>query len=147
VPPDRFDLRVTANGAPEYWAEQAMARLRPVFDPKKATALFIGRYQPFHDGHKALIVKGLERVGQACVAVRNTQGIDDKNPFDFEYVRARIEHGLREFEGRFVVFPLPNITNIFYGRDVGYAIERIDLDAAIEEVSATEVRKKTFASN
>jgi hypothetical protein len=37
---------------------------------------------------------------------------------------------------------VPNITNIFYGRDVGYAIERIDLDAAIEEVSATEARKK-----
>jgi hypothetical protein len=32
-------------------------------------------------------------------------------------------------------------------RDVGYAMERIDLDAAIEEMSATEVRKKTFASH
>jgi hypothetical protein len=41
-----------------------------------------------------LIIEGLRRVGQACIAVRNTQGIDDKNPFDFEYVRARIEHGL-----------------------------------------------------
>jgi hypothetical protein len=35
VPPDGFDLRVTAHGPPEYWAEQAMMRLRPVFDPKK----------------------------------------------------------------------------------------------------------------
>jgi len=61
-------------------------------------------------------------------------------------VRSRIEHGLREFEGRFIVIPLPNITNIFYGRDVGYAIERIDLDAATEGVSATDVRKRTFAS-
>jgi adenylylsulfate kinase len=34
VAPDRFDLRVTAHGPPEYWAEQAMVRLRPVFDPK-----------------------------------------------------------------------------------------------------------------
>jgi adenylylsulfate kinase len=146
VPPERFDLRVTAKGSLEYWAEQAMTQLRPVFDSKKPTALFIGRYQPFHEGHRALIIEGLRRVGQACIAVRNTQGIDDKNPFDFEYVRARIEHGLREFEGRFVVVPLPNITNVFYGRDVGYAIERIDLDAATEDVSATEVRKKTFAN-
>jgi adenylylsulfate kinase len=146
VPPDRFDLRVAANGSPEYWAEEAMKLLRPVFDPKKPTALFIGRYQPFHNGHRTLIVEGLKRVGQACIAVRNTQGVDDKNPFDFEYVRSRIEHGLREFEGRFIVVPLPNITNIFYGRDVGYVIERIELDAAIEGVSATEVRKTTFAS-
>jgi adenylylsulfate kinase len=146
VPPDRLDLRVTANGTPEYWAEEAMKLLRPVFDPKKPTALFLGRYQPFHDGHRALIVEGIKRVGQACIAVRNTQGVDDKNPFDFEYVRSRIEHGLREFEGRFIVVPLPNITNIFYGRDVGYTIERIELDVATEGVSATEVRKKTFAS-
>src|SRR5262249_13944176 len=60
VPPDRFDLRVTAHGPPEYWAEQAMMRLRPVVDPKKPTALFIGRYQPFHEGHRALIVEGLQ---------------------------------------------------------------------------------------
>ena len=78
--------------------------------------------------------------------MRNTQGVDDKNPFDFEYVRARIEHGLRELEGRFIVVPLPNITNIFYGRDVGYTIERIELDAATEGVSATELRKRTFTS-
>jgi adenylylsulfate kinase len=145
VPPERFDLRVTSNGAPEFWAEQAMMRLRPVFDPKKPTALFVGRYQPFHEGHRTLIVEGIRRVGQACIAVRNTQGIDSKNPFDFEYVRSRIEHGLREFEGRFLVVPIPNISHIFYGRDVGYAIERIDLDDAIESISATEMRRKLSA--
>jgi hypothetical protein len=142
VPPEHFDLRIGADGTPEYWAEEAMKRLRPVFDPKKPTALFVGRYQPFHDGHKALIVEGLKRVGQVCIAVRTTHGIDDKNPFDFEYVRARIEHGLREFEGRFVVVPLPNITNVFYGRDVGYAVEKIDLDASVEDISATEARRR-----
>jgi nicotinic acid mononucleotide adenylyltransferase len=116
--------------------------LRPVFDSKKPTALFVGRYQPFHEAHKALIVEGIRRTGQACIAVRNTHGTDEKNPFDFEYVRARIEHGLREFEGRFIVIPLPNISHIFYGRDVGYAVERIDLDAAYENISATDVRRR-----
>jgi adenylylsulfate kinase len=89
-------------------------RIRPIFDPKRSTALFVGRYQPFHEGHKALIVEGLRRAGQACVAVRDTGGADEKNPFDFEYVRARIEHSLREFEGRFVVIPIPNIKHIFF---------------------------------
>jgi adenylylsulfate kinase len=142
VAPDRFDLRVPAEGSPEYWAEQTVKRLQPVFDPKRPTALFVGRYQPFHDGHKALIVEGINRVGQACIAVRNTAGIDEKNPFDFENVRTRIEHGLREFYGRFTVVALPNITNIFYGRDVGYAIERIDLDEVTEGFSATDIRRK-----
>ena len=63
-----------------------------------------------------------------------------KNPFGFEEVRARIEHALREFEGRFVVVQLPNITNIFYGRDVGYIVERITLDADFEAISATGAR-------
>ena len=147
VPPERFDLRVLPDGTPEYWAEQATVALRPVFDPKKPTALFVGRYQPFHDGHKTLIVEGLKRVGQVCIAVRNTQGTDEKNPFEFEYVRARIEHGLREYEGRFVVIPLPNITSIFYGRDVGYKIERIELDTTIEDISATDARRKLSRSS
>ena len=142
LPPEHFDLRVTPEGTPEYWAEQVMTHLRPVFDPKKPTALFLGRYQPFHDGHKALIAEGIKRVGQACIAIRNTQGTDENNPFEFEYVRARIEHGLREYEGRFIVVPLPNITSIFYGRSVGYTIERIDLDSNIQDISATDVRRK-----
>jgi hypothetical protein len=72
--------------------------------------------------------------------VRDTLGTDDKNPFSFEYVRARIEHGLRQYEGRFVVIPVPNITTIFYGRDVGYLIERIELPSSVEEISATRIR-------
>ncbi len=141
-PPEHFDLRVTADGTPEFWAEQACRLLRPVFDSKKPTALMIGRYQPFHDGHKALIVEAINRVGQVCIAVRDTHGNDEKNPFSFEYVRARIEHGLRAYEGKFSVVALPNITNVFYGRDVGYKIERIDLDDALQQISATEERAK-----
>jgi hypothetical protein len=147
VPPDHFDVRASAHGDPDFWAEQAAKHVRPIFDHKRPTALFIGRYQPFHGGHKALITEGLRRVGQVCVAVRDTNGTDDKNPFDFEYVRARIEHGLREFEGRFTVQRLPNITHVFYGRDVGYAVERIDLDAATNAISATELRRRLLPAD
>jgi len=40
---------------------------------------------------------------------------------------------------------VPNITSIFYGRDVGYKIERIDLDQALQEISATKERAKIGA--
>jgi hypothetical protein len=43
APPERFDIRVTAEGTPRYWAEKILRKLRPVFDPKHPTALFIGR--------------------------------------------------------------------------------------------------------
>jgi len=140
VAPARFDLRVSAEGAPQYWAEQALAQLRPAFDPQKPTALFVGRYQPFHAGHRRLIEEGLRRVGQACIAVRDTHRIDKRNPLTFFAVKQRIEAGLSDYAGRFVVMPVPNITNVFYGRDVGYAIERIFLDESIEAISATRLR-------
>lgn len=140
VAPDRVDLCITADGAPQYWAERALGQLRPAFDPQKPTALFIGRYQPFHGGHQRLIEEGLRRVGQVCIAVRDTHGIDAKNPLPFFAVKQRIETILSAYAGRFVVVPLPNITNVFYGRDVGYTVERIILDEATEAISATEVR-------
>src|SRR5208282_4154158 len=72
VAPERFDLRVEAEGTPQYWAERALAQLRPAFDPQRPTAPFLGRYQPFHRGHLSLIEEGLRRVGQVCIAVRDT---------------------------------------------------------------------------
>ena len=51
----------------------------------------VGRYQPFHNGHRSLILEGLKRVGQVCIAVRDTVGTSGKDPFRFEYVKAWIE--------------------------------------------------------
>jgi cytidyltransferase-like protein len=145
VPPERFDLRVTAEGTPAFWAHRILEKLLPTFNPKAPTALFIGRYQPFHDGHLRLIEEGLKRVGQVCIAVRDTHGTDEKNPFDFQTVKARIEAALWQHRGRFAVVPLPNVTHVFYGRDVGYVVERLVLDETTERISATKVRREIAA--
>jgi adenylylsulfate kinase len=142
VPPERFDVRVTADGAPEYWADRVVNLIRPSFDPQQPTALFVGRWQPFHDGHRALIEEGLRRVGQVCVAVRDTHGMDDSDPLSFEEVKERIEVALSAHPGRFRVVRLPNITNIFYGRDVGYSVERLVLPDDVEKISGTEQRQR-----
>jgi len=142
VPPDRIDIRVTAEGSPRHWAEKALSILRPAYDSRKPTALLIGRYQPFHDGHRKLIELAIDRVGQVCIAVRNTQGTDAKNPLGFFDVKSRIEAGLRHRAGRFEVVSVPNITHVFYGRDVGYVVERLELDAATENISATAIRRE-----
>ena len=144
VPPERYDVRVAAEGTPRLWAERIVQMIRPAFDPKKPTALFIGRYQPFHQGHRRLILEGVRRVGQACIAVRDTQGTGGGNPLSFFEVKQRIEAGLSDIIGCYVVVPLPNITSVFYGRDAGYSIERIQLDDAIEAISATAIRCEAF---
>ena len=145
VPPKRFDLRVSAEGTAQYWAEQALARLRPSFDPQKPTALFVGRYQPFHLGHQRLIEEGLRRVGQVCIAVRDTHGVDENDPLPFFAVKQRIEAALSAYAGRFVVVSLPNITNVFYGSEVGHTVERSVLDDATESISAGRVRRLSSA--
>ncbi|HEY0116380.1 MAG TPA: adenylyl-sulfate kinase, partial [Allosphingosinicella sp.] len=109
-PPAHYDLRVEPEGTPEAWAERIASMLVPTFDPKQPTALFVGRYQPFHEGHRRLIVEGLKRVGQVCIAVRDTAGTSEKDPFRFDYVKARIEAALKDYAGRFTVVPLPNVT-------------------------------------
>ena len=47
-----------------------------------------------------------------------------------------------EFEGRFKIMMVPNITNICYGRGVGYKIEEIVLSDEIQKISATKIRAK-----
>lgn len=132
VPLAHCDLRIAEEGTVEYWPEEAGSRVRPIFDPKRPTALFIGRYQPFHDEHKTLMLAGLRRVGQVCIGVRDTGIADAKKPLAFEEVWAQIEHALRGHEGSFEIVKLPNISHVFYGRDVG---DRIHLDESTEATS------------
>ena len=67
----------------------------------------------------------------------------DDNPFNFETVKKNIEERLNpEFEGRYKIMMVPNITNICYGRGVGYKIEEIVMPEEIQKISATKIRAK-----
>src|SRR5262249_23543115 len=98
------------------------------------------RYQSFHGGHQRL--EGLKRVGQVCIAVRDTQHTDAKDLLSFFDVSRRSEAALRMHAGRFVIVPLPNVSHVCYGRDVGDVVERIVLDEPTQALSASETRKK-----
>ena len=113
-------------------------------DNKKPTAQMLGRWQPFHDGHYTLFKEIIKKTGQVCIQIRDVQGVDD-NPFDFETVKKKIEERLNpEFEGRFKIMVGPNITNICYGRGVGYKIEEIVLDEETQKISATKIRAVSY---
>ena len=111
------------------------------WDNKKPTAQMLGRWQPFHDGHYALFEKVIKKNGQVCILVRDVHGVDD-NPFNFETVKKNIEEKLSpQFKNRFKVILVPNITDICYGRGVGYKIEEVVLPKEIQNISATKIRK------
>ena len=112
-----------------------------LWNNRAPTALLMGRFQPWHAGHQALFEQALQRADQVLIAVRDTQGTDEKNPFDFDFVKQCIDDKLADTHaGRYQVILIPNITNMIYGRDVGYKIEQVHLDAATESISATQVR-------
>ena len=109
------------------------------WDNRKPTAQMLGRWQPWHDGHQTLFKEILKKTGQVNIMVRDVQGVDD-NPFDFETVKSNIEKALEQYAGQFIITLVPNITNICYGRGVGYKIEEIVLDEETQKISATEIR-------
>jgi ATP sulfurylase len=118
------------------------------FDWKKPTVQMLGRWQPWHPGHQALFERALAKTGQVAIMVRDTGGTDDSNPFDFEFVKSKIEEALLpKYAGKFIVVLVPNIVNITYGRGVGYAIEQEFLGADVESISATKIRQAMEINN
>lgn len=112
--------------------------LSGIHDWTQPTTLQLGRYQPWHEGHSALYDAGLERTQQVLVGVRNTQGTSEKDPLSY----FEVEGYIREDRPNALIIKLPNITNIIYGRDVGYKIEKIELSPEIQQISATQRRKE-----
>jgi predicted ATPase len=112
-----------------------------LFDWAAPTTLQLGRYQPWHEGHEALKDEAHKRTEQVLLGVRNTYGTSEKDPLTYEEVKRYIYQNSKERVGS-LVLRLPNITNIVYGRDVGYKIEQIDLPPEIQAISATQKRKE-----
>ena len=142
VKPKKFDFQVTTQNA-ELWAMQIADKIVEYkWNNKKPTAQMLGRWQPFHNGHYALFEEIIKKTGQVCIQVRDVQGVGD-NPFDFETVKSNITQRLEpNFKNRFKVILVPNISNICYGRGVGYKIEEIVLSEEIQKISATKIRKE-----
>jgi len=111
-------------------------------EKKLNTALIIGRWQPWHEGHRELFKAALSRAERVAIGVRATHDTDQKNPFSFEEVKKFIDEDLKkDYSGKYVVVELPNITDVIYGRDVGYNVEKITFEDEVEKISATNVRK------
>ena len=146
VPPDVYDFRITEQNA-DKWVEFVGQhildnRRRPVFDFKKETALLLGRYQPWHEGHRALFERAITKSGQVIIQVRDCQGWNKSNPFEFDKVKKFIRRDLDPiYQGQYEIMLVPNITEIVYGRDVGYKITQETFTDEIHAISATNIRK------
>ena len=141
VKPKRYDVKVTEKDS-EIWAIKIADQIKPYkWDNKKPTIQMLGRWQPWHEGHYALFKEIIKKTGQVNIMVKDVKGIGD-NPFDFKTVKKNIENALKDFKNRIKISLVPNITNICYGRKVGYKTEKINLPKEIQKISATKIRNR-----
>jgi len=146
VPPEVYDFRITEQNA-EKWVEFVGEhiienRRRPTFDWQKETVQMLGRWQPWHAGHRALFERAIAKTGQVVIQIRDCQSWQGTNPFALEQVKYFIRRDLDTvYQGQYEIQVVPNIVNITYGRDVGYTIEQESFDQSITDISATNIRR------
>jgi hypothetical protein len=145
--PEQYDFRITEQNA-EKWVEFVGQHIldnkrRPTFDWRKETVQMLGRWQPWHAGHRALFERAISKTGQVVIMIRDCQGWNGTNPFAANEVKEFIKRDLDPlFQGQYEILLVPNIVNITYGRDVGYKIEQEVFDEQIHSISATKIRKE-----
>lgn len=118
-------------------------------DPKlknntgKQYSMFIGRWQPWHDGHKWLIDQRLNEGKNVLICIRDIEP-DDKNPYTSQEVENRITGGLLDLiqEGRVKVIIIPDIESVNFGRGVGYDIIEHIPPQEVGDISATKIREQ-----
>ena len=110
----------------------------------KKRAMFVGRWQPLHNGHKWLIGQKLLEGVPVLICVRDIPP-DDKNPFTTQETIEMLETA---YAGEDVhVIAIPDIESVNYGRGVGYAITEHVPPADIGFISATDIRSKIAAGD
>jgi adenylylsulfate kinase len=137
--PTEFDVMIFEGMSIAEEAELVITHCG-LYDWRAPTTLMLGRYQPWHEGHHALYDEACKRTDQVVLGVRNTYKTSEKDPLMFAEVKTFIEADAKMENAMVVKFP--NITNIVYGRDVGYKIEQVKLGDEIEAISATQKRKE-----
>ena len=109
----------------------------------KVYAMYIGRWQPWHDGHQWLIDQSLEEGKNVLLCIRYV-AVDDKNPWTAQQIFENLEVSLKDFiaDGRVKLMIIPDIESINWGRGVGYDLIEHVPPQPIHDISATKIREK-----
>jgi len=109
-------------------------------------SLFIGRWQPLHEGHKQLFRQVINQGGKVCVAIREVE-VDEKNPFTPHQIMLNIHEEMKaEVQaGKLRIITIPDICSVEFGRGVGYDIIEHIPPQEIHDISATKIREQMKA--
>lgn len=126
-----------------------MQKIHVEGDPKlkntgaKQYSMFIGRWQPWHSGHRWLIDQRLNEGKNVLICIRDVKP-DEKNPFSAQEVHTNILKELWQLIGeeRVKVMVIPDIESVNFGRGVGYDIIEHIPPQEVSEISATKIREQ-----
>jgi nicotinamide mononucleotide adenylyltransferase len=112
-------------------------------NPGKQYSMFIGRWQPWHAGHKWLIDQRLEQGKNVLILIRDIVP-DEKNPFTALEVSKNINTELWDYiiQGRIMVMIIPDIESVNFGRGVGYDVIEHVPPQEVSDISATKIREQ-----
>jgi FAD synthase len=126
-----------------------MQKIHVEGDPKlkntgaKQYSMFIGRWQPWHSGHKWLIDQRLEEGKNVLICIRDIEP-NEQNPFTAQEVYENILFKLYDLiiEGRVKVMVIPDVESVNFGRGVGYDIIEHLPPQEVSDISATKIREQ-----
>ena len=106
-------------------------------------SMFIGRWQPWHQGHRWLIDQRLNQGKNVLICIRDVEP-NEKQPWTPHEVLMNLSNALDDLiqEGRVKIIIIPDIESVNYGRGVGYDIIEHVPPTDIKEVSATKIREQ-----
>ena len=105
----------------------------------KKFSLFIGRWQPFHQGHHYIIQQSLDAGKSVAIAIRDTP-ITESDPYTAKQRLDMISELYKDEDVRVIV--IPDIESVNIGRKVGYDIIKYDVPEHISGISATDIRSR-----
>jgi len=106
-------------------------------------SMFIGRWQPWHQGHRWLIDQRLNDGKNVLICIRDVEP-NEKQPWTPQEVLVNLSNELEDLiqEGRIKIIISPDIESINYGRGVGYDVIEHIPPSDIHDISATKIREK-----
>ncbi|NCZ71547.1 MAG: cytidyltransferase [Actinobacteria bacterium] len=106
-------------------------------------AMFIGRWQPWHDGHRWLIDQALNEGKNVLLCIRDVP-VDEKNPWTAQEILMNLSNELKDLleAGRLHIMKIPDIESINIGRGVGYDVIEHVPPQEIHDISATKIREQ-----
>ena len=109
-------------------------------------AMFIGRYQPWHEGHRWLIDQALNEDKKVLLCIRDIEP-DEKNPWSPMQVMINLFDELQDLieEGKVKIMIIPDIESINIGRGIGYDVIEHVPPQEIHDISATKIREQMKA--